>query len=66
MPLGRFLKILLSALFALAVVFVVAVQYSGIQPASDIQNFAAYEQIAKEYLNYARDLAMRAIEWLRG
>jgi hypothetical protein len=66
MPLGRFLKILLSALFALAIVFVVAVQYSGIQPASDIQSFAAYEQIAKEYFTYVRDLVMRAIEWLRG
>ena len=66
MPLGRFLKILISALFALAVVFVVAVQYSGIQPASDIQNFAAYEQIAKEYLNYGRALMMRTIEWFRG
>jgi hypothetical protein len=66
MPLGRFLKILLSALFALAVVFVVAVQYSGFQPAGDIQNLAAYEQVAKEYLNYARDLTMRTIEWFRG
>ena len=65
MPLGRFLKILLSALFALAIVFVVAVQYSGIQPAGEIQNFAAYEQVAKEYFTYAGDLVMRAIEWLR-
>jgi hypothetical protein len=66
MPLGRFLKILLSALFALAVAFIVAVQYSGIQPAGDIQNFATYEQIAREYFNYGRDLVMRTIEWLRG
>jgi len=66
MPLGRFLKILLSGLFALAVVFVVAVQYSGIPPASDFQNFAAYEQIAKEYLNYGRVLMMHFIEWLQG
>jgi hypothetical protein len=66
MPLGRFLKILLSGLLALAIVFVVAVQYYGIQPASDIQSLAAYEQIAREYFSYARDLVMRAIEWLRG
>jgi hypothetical protein len=66
MPLGRFLKILLSALFVLAVAFVVAVQYSVIQPASDIQSFAAYEQIAKEYFNYACALVMRTIEWFRG
>jgi hypothetical protein len=66
MPLGRFLKILLSALFVLAVVFAVAVHYSGIQPASNIQNFAAYEQTAREYFNYVRDLAMRTVEWFRG
>jgi len=65
MPLGRFLKILLSALFALAVVFVVAVQYSGFQASGDIQNFAAYGQSAREYLNDARDLAIRTIAWLR-
>ena len=66
MPLGRFLKILLSALFILAVVFVIAVQYSVIQPAADIQSFAVYEQIAGEYFNYARALMMRAIAWLQG
>jgi hypothetical protein len=70
MPLERFLKILLSGLFALAIVFVVAVQYSGIQPASDIQSLAAYEQIAKEYFNYARTCAwtlmMRTTEWFEG
>ena len=70
MPLGRFLKILLSALFVLAVVFVIAVQYSVIQSTSDFQSFAAYEQIAREYFNSARNyaltLVMRTIERLRG
>ncbi len=70
MPLGRFLKILLSALFILAVVLVVAVQYESVQPFGDIQSLAAYEQIAKEYFNYARSSAQalmtRTIEWFRG
>src|SRR6185436_11694877 len=70
MPLGRFLKILLSALYILADVFAVAVQYEGIQPASDVQSLAGYEQVVKEYFNYARSstsaVVTRAVEWLRG
>ena len=48
MPLGSLLKILLSALFFLAVVFVVALEFSLIQSDGDVNNGAGYEQAAKE------------------
>ncbi len=69
MPLGRFLKILLGGLVALAVLFVLSVEFSRTQaPASlsdYIGSYAAYEQTAKELFNAAYDFATRICEWLK-
>ncbi len=69
MPLGRFLKILLGGLVALAVLFVVAAEFSASQMPINISdyigNYAAYEQAAKELFNAAYACATRICEWLK-
>ena len=69
MPLGRFLKILLGGLVALAVLFVLSVEFSaypGPTSLSDyIGNYAAYEQAARELFNAAYAYATRICEWLK-
>lgn len=69
MPLGRFLKILLGGLVALAVLFVAAAEFSAYQMPINISdytgNYAAYEQAAKELFNAAYACAARICEWLK-
>ena len=73
MPLGRFLKVLLGGLLALAILFVLAVGSSRDQvPASlsdyvsnYIGNYAAWEQSAREAFNAALACIMRYAEWLK-
>jgi hypothetical protein len=69
MPLGRFLKILLGGLVALAVLFVLSVEFSRTQaPASlsdYIGDYAAYEQTAKELFSAAYACAARICDWLK-
>ena len=63
MPLGRFLKILLSGLLALAALFVVTVEFSLIQSDGDANNYAAYEQAAKEAYKYVCAFGIGIIRW---
>ena len=67
MPLGRFLKILLVGLVALAILFVVAAEFSASQMPINISDYigsyAAYEQSAKEAFNAAYAYATRTFEW---
>ena len=72
MPLGRFLKILLGGLVALAVLFVAAAEFSAnrvpINISDYIGNYAAYEQAAKELFNAAyacRNAHLRMAEKFR-
>lgn len=69
MPLGRFLKILLGGLVALAVLFVAAAEFSAsrvpINISDYIGSYAAYEQTAKEAFNAAYAYATRICEWLK-
>jgi hypothetical protein len=69
MPLGRFLKILLGGLVVLAVLFVVAAEFSASQMPINISdyigNYAAYEQAARELFNAAYACATRICEWLK-
>lgn len=69
MPLGRFLKVLLGGLVALAVLFVVAAEFSAGQMPINISDYigsyAAYEQAAKELFNAAYADATRICDWLK-
>ena len=69
MPLGRFLKILLGGLVALAVLFVLSAEFSSSQMPINISdyigNYAAYEQIATELFGAAYAYATRICEWLK-
>ena len=63
MPPGRFLKILLSGLFLVAVLFVAGVEYSSNQPSTYIQNYATYLQSAKDYFDFVQSSIVRVINW---
>jgi len=69
MPLGRFLKVLLGGLLALAILFVAAAEYSGtllpVKPSDYLGGYAAIQQAAWQVLNAAQACAMRVLEWLR-
>jgi hypothetical protein len=69
MPLGRFLKILLGGLVALAILFVIAAEFSANQMPINISDYvgsyAAYKQTAKELFNTANTYATRICEWLK-
>ena len=69
MPLGRFLKVLLGGLLALAILFVAAAEYSGtllpVKPSDYLGGYAAIQQAAWQTLNAAQACAMRVLEWLR-
>ena len=64
MPLWSFLKIVLSGLFVLAVLFVVAVEFSLIQSDGDVNDYAAYQQAAKEAYNSVHAFGAAIINWL--
>ena len=69
MPLGRFLKVLLGGVLALAILFVAAAEISGtllpVKPSDYLDGYAAIEQAAWETLNAAQACAMRTVEWLK-
>ena len=69
MPLGRFLKILLGGLVALAVLFVLSVEFSRTQAPTSLSDYigdySAYEQTAKELFSAAYAFATRICEWLK-
>ena len=66
MSLGSFPKILLGGLLALAVWFVLAVEFSVIHSPADVDSYAAYEQTAKEYINSTYSLVVIFIKWFGG
>ena len=69
MPLGRFLKVLLGGVLALAILFVAAAEISGtllpVKPSDYLGGYPAIQQAAWEALNAAQACAMRTLEWLK-
>jgi len=63
MPLGSFLKILLSGMFTLAVLFVIAVEFSIVQTTDNIGNYESYEYPAKEHFESFQTFVVGVIEW---
>jgi hypothetical protein len=64
MPLGKFLKVLFGGLAALAILFVVGVEFSLIQSNGDIGNYTAYEQATKETYNSVFSLGKCIVRWV--
>jgi hypothetical protein len=63
MPLRRFLKILFSGLFVLAILFIVAVEFSAVRTPESQPNYESYEHAAKELFDSAQSLVVSSVEW---
>lgn len=63
MPLGSFLRTLLSALFALAILFIAAVEFSVVRTPENQPNYQTYEHAANEHFHSAQAFVVSVVKW---